>query len=33
MRSAESGEDWGWCYVDETMYDLSKGLQHARVAE
>jgi uncharacterized UBP type Zn finger protein len=19
MRSFEPGEDWGWCYVDETM--------------
>jgi uncharacterized UBP type Zn finger protein len=33
MRSAESGEEWGWCYVDGTMYDLSEGLRHARVAE
>ena len=21
MRSFESGEDWGWCYVDELMLD------------
>jgi len=21
MRSAEPGEDWGWCYVDEIQYD------------
>jgi Zn-finger in ubiquitin-hydrolases and other protein len=21
MRSHEPGEDWGWCYVDELMYD------------
>ena len=22
MKSVESGENWGWCYVDETMLDL-----------
>ncbi len=22
MRSAEPGEEWGWCYVDETMLEL-----------
>jgi uncharacterized UBP type Zn finger protein len=22
MRSAEPGETWGWCYVDERMLDL-----------
>jgi uncharacterized UBP type Zn finger protein len=21
MRSLESGEDWGWCYVDEQMIE------------
>ncbi len=21
MRSAETGESWGWCYVDEVMLD------------
>src|SRR5438045_5940112 len=21
MRSFESGEDWGWCYVDETFIE------------
>lgn len=21
MRSFEPGETWGWCYVDENMYD------------
>jgi uncharacterized UBP type Zn finger protein len=23
MRSAEPGEAWGWCYVDEVQLDLS----------
>ncbi|HEY7338367.1 MAG TPA: UBP-type zinc finger domain-containing protein [Bryobacteraceae bacterium] len=23
MRSFEPGEDWGWCYVDEAMLDMS----------
>ncbi len=23
MRSAEPGEMWGWCYVDEAMANLS----------
>ena len=23
MRSAEPGEDWGWCYVDEIQLDLA----------
>ena len=31
IRSNEPGENWGWCYVDETMYDLSDGVRHARV--
>ena len=22
IRSAESGEDWSWCYVDEVMFRL-----------
>lgn len=22
IRSAEPGEDWSWCYVDETMFRL-----------
>jgi uncharacterized UBP type Zn finger protein len=21
MRSIETGEDWGWCYVDEMMFE------------
>ncbi len=29
MRSVEPGENWGWCYVDELEYDLSKGVKHA----
>ena len=31
VRSIEPGEDWGWCYVDEVTYDLSSGVEHARV--
>jgi uncharacterized UBP type Zn finger protein len=31
IRSAEPGETWGWCYVDETLYDLSDGIVKARV--
>jgi uncharacterized UBP type Zn finger protein len=23
MRSFEPGDEWGWCYVDEVMLDLS----------
>jgi uncharacterized UBP type Zn finger protein len=33
MRSIEPGEDWGWCYADEIMLDLSRGVKHARVME
>jgi uncharacterized UBP type Zn finger protein len=33
VRSIEPREDWGWCYVDELAYDLSQGVQHARVLE
>jgi ubiquitin-hydrolase Zn-finger-containing protein len=21
MRSAQPGEQWGWCYIDEVMFD------------
>jgi ubiquitin-hydrolase Zn-finger-containing protein len=24
IRSAEPGEDWSWCYVDEAMFRLSR---------
>ena len=24
-RSAEPGEDWSWCYVDEVMFVLTSG--------
>jgi len=24
-RSAEPGEDWSWCYVDEIVFRLSRG--------
>jgi len=30
VRSIERGEDWGWCYVDEIAYDLSRGVAHAK---
>lgn len=30
VRSIEPGESWGWCYVDEIEYDLSRGVKHAR---
>ncbi len=33
IRSIEPGEDWGWCYVDEVMYDFSLGVEHARAIE
>jgi uncharacterized UBP type Zn finger protein len=25
IRSAEPGEDWSWCYVDELMFRLAPG--------
>src|SRR5262249_4766103 len=25
MRSAEPGEDWGWCYVDQIQLDLARA--------
>ena len=25
MKSAEPGEKWGWCYVDEEMLDFARG--------
>ena len=31
MRSIEPGETWGWCFVDGTTYDLSRGIHRARV--
>lgn len=33
VRSIEPGESWGWCYVDEVGYDLSRGTKHARAIE
>ena len=33
IRSAEPGETWGWCYVDELTFDLSHGLAKATVLE
>ncbi len=33
IRSIEPGEAWGWCYVDETMYDLSRGVTQAQPLE
>jgi uncharacterized UBP type Zn finger protein len=25
IRSAEPGEDWSWCYVDEALFRLTPG--------
>ena len=25
VRSAEPGEDWSWCYVDEVMFRIAPG--------
>jgi uncharacterized UBP type Zn finger protein len=25
IRSVEPGEEWSWCYVDETMFRLSRS--------
>jgi uncharacterized UBP type Zn finger protein len=25
IRSAEPGEDWSWCYVDELMFRMPRG--------
>jgi uncharacterized UBP type Zn finger protein len=25
IRSAEPGEDWSWCYVEEVMFRISPG--------
>jgi uncharacterized UBP type Zn finger protein len=33
VRSIEPGETWGWCYVDDTEYDLSRGVAHARAID
>ena len=33
MRSIEPGETWGWCFVDQTTYDLSRGVHHARLLD
>ena len=33
IRSIEPGESWGWCFVDQTSYDLSHGVAHAKVLE
>jgi uncharacterized UBP type Zn finger protein len=33
VRSIERGEDWGWCYFDNIMYDLSEGVKKAKVLE
>ncbi len=30
IRSIEDGESWGWCYVDEQAFDLSRGVAKAR---
>jgi hypothetical protein len=33
VRSVEPGETWGWCYVDEVMYDLSGGVAKAHIVD
>lgn len=33
VRSIERGETWGWCYVDNVMYELQDGVAHAEVLE
>jgi hypothetical protein len=33
IRSIEPGESWGWCYVDEITFDLSRGVKHAQALE
>ena len=30
MRSLEPGETWGWCFVDERMFDPMPGAASAR---
>jgi uncharacterized UBP type Zn finger protein len=30
MRSLEAGETWGWCYVDERIFDPMPGAASAR---
>ena len=30
MRSLEPGETWGWCYVDEVMFELRGILEEFR---
>lgn len=32
MKSFEPGEDWGWCYVDELMFDASRWKVHGPTA-
>lgn len=31
IRSIEPHETWGWCFVDELMYDLAHGVGQAKV--
>lgn len=33
VRSIERGEHWGWCFVDNIMYDLAHGVHSAEVIE
>jgi hypothetical protein len=33
VRSLEPGETWGWCFVDELVYELSGGVAHAHIVE
>jgi len=29
IKSFEPGEEWGWCYVDEVMFESIKGKKSA----
>jgi uncharacterized UBP type Zn finger protein len=31
MRSVQPHETWGWCFVDEIMYEFANGVKHAKV--
>ena len=33
MRSIEPGEMWGWCYVDNVEFDLSRGVKQAQALQ
>jgi hypothetical protein len=33
MRSIEPGESWGWCFIDQMTFDLSRGVAHAAIVD